>query len=77
MLEYDGGVCVLEVIGVPSILSVIRKQSGRGYCRLLLSGWTGSPGDGSGIVHWWIVQAELLKLQKIGQFPDESVRITV
>jgi hypothetical protein len=25
----------------------------------------------------WIAEAELLKLQKCGQFPDEPVRITV
>jgi hypothetical protein len=27
-------------------------------------------GSGSGTVHWSIVQAELLKVQKSGQFPD-------
>ena len=31
--------------------------------------------DGSEIVHGSIVSAELLKLQKRVQFPDESVRI--
>jgi hypothetical protein len=30
---------------------------------------------GSGTVSGWIAQAELLKLQKCGQFPDEAVRI--
>ncbi len=30
---------------------------------------------GSGTVHGQIVQDELLKLQKSGQFPDETVRI--
>jgi hypothetical protein len=29
----------------------------------------------NGTGHSWIVEAELLKLQKIGQFPDELVRI--
>ena len=29
----------------------------------------------SGTGHWWIVVAELLKLQRIGQFPDELVKI--
>ncbi len=31
----------------------------------------------SGIVHGHVTQVELLTLQKGGQFPDESVRITV
>jgi hypothetical protein len=31
----------------------------------------------SGTVNYHIVQAELLKLQKNGQFPDEPVRIKV
>jgi hypothetical protein len=39
----------------------------------LLSGWPRTPRGGSGTVHWWIAQAELLKLQKSGQFPDEPV----
>ena len=30
---------------------------------------------GSGSIHGQIAQAELLKLQKSGQFPDEPVRI--
>ena len=30
---------------------------------------------GSGTGHGHVAQAELLKLQKSGQFPDESVRI--
>jgi hypothetical protein len=35
------------------------------------------PLGGSGKVHRWIEETELLKLKKNGQFPDESVRITV
>jgi hypothetical protein len=35
----------------------------------------GSGGVESGTVHGWFVPAELLKLQKSGQFPDESVKI--
>ncbi len=56
--ECDGRVCDLEVMGVPSILSIIRKAK-------------------SGRVHGRVTQAELLKLQKSGQFPDEPVRIKV
>jgi hypothetical protein len=32
---------------------------------------------GSGKVHCWFAQAELLKLKKSGQFPGELVRIEV
>jgi hypothetical protein len=35
------------------------------------------PGCGSGIVHWWIPEDELLKMEKSGQFPDESVTRSV
>ena len=35
------------------------------------------PRGGSGTGHGQIAQAELLKLQKSGQFPDEPVRIKV
>jgi hypothetical protein len=35
------------------------------------------PRRGSGIIHDLIVLTKLLKLQKSGQFPDESVRIKV
>ena len=31
--------------------------------------------DGSGTVHWSIPEVELLKLQKSGQFANETVRI--
>ncbi len=31
--------------------------------------------DGSGTVHCYISQADLLKMKKNGQFPDESVRV--
>jgi hypothetical protein len=53
------------VIGDPSILSVIDKSGA--FLRVLstlFSGWTRTPHDGSGIVHWWIVEDELLKLKK-------------
>jgi hypothetical protein len=46
-------------------------------CRLFLSGWLRTPHGGSGIVHSFVVQLELLMIQKSGQFPDEPVRITV
>ena len=35
------------------------------------------PRGGSGRIHGRFAQAELLKLQKSGQFPDEPVRIKV
>ena len=35
------------------------------------------PRVASGKVHRWITQAELMKFQKSGQFPDDPVRITV
>jgi hypothetical protein len=34
-----------------------------------------TPSDGSGTGHGQVEKLELLKLQKSGQFPDESVRI--
>ncbi len=76
--ECDGWVWVLEVIGTPSILSVIRKVATlKRVLPTFLPGWTRTRYDRSGIVHWWIVQDELLKLQKNGQFPDETVGIIV
>jgi hypothetical protein len=66
------------VIGAPSILSVIRKAAA--LARVLPTfalRVDKKVHGGSGIVHWWISQDELLKLQKSGQFPDESVRIIV
>ena len=35
----------------------------------------GIPRVGSGTGHGWIAQAELLKMKKNGQFPDEPVKI--
>jgi hypothetical protein len=34
-----------------------------------------TPRGGSATVHGWFAQAELLKLQKCGQFPDEPVKM--
>ncbi len=34
-----------------------------------------TPRGGSGRVHGYVAQAELLKMQKSGQFPDELVKI--
>jgi hypothetical protein len=65
------------VIGDPSILIVIRK--GPALTRVL-STFVFRVDENvvrrNGIVHWWIPQVELLTIQS-GQFPDESVRITV
>jgi hypothetical protein len=41
----------------------------------LVSIFRRTPRDGSGSIHGQIAESELLKLQKSGQFPDESVRI--
>ena len=66
------------MIGSPSILSVIRKAAA--LARVLPTfafRVPRTPRGGSGRGHWFIAQAELLKLQKSGQFPDEPVRIIV
>ncbi len=66
------------MIVVPSILSVIRKTA---TLARVLSTFVfrvpETPSGGSGIVHGQVTPAELLKLQKSGQFPDESVRIII
>jgi hypothetical protein len=79
--ECDGWVCDLDMMDTPSKLSVIREAAS------LLSEtrpgqpcfWAGQrkPRGGSGTGHGRFAEAELLKLQKSGQFPDESVRIKV
>jgi hypothetical protein len=46
-----------------------------GYCHILTSASTRKPRGGSGNTHDQIALTEILKLQKSGQFPDESVRI--
>jgi hypothetical protein len=71
-------VCDLDVMGDPSKLSVIRKVAtlARVSPTLFLS-WQRKPRGGSGTFHDLFAQAELLKLQKSGQFPDEPVRIKV
>ncbi len=76
--ECDGWVCVLYVIGAPSIFKLIRKAAALArVCRLFLLAGQRTPRGGSGKVHCLVAQAELLKLQKSGQFPDEPVRIKV
>jgi hypothetical protein len=70
--------CVLEVIGAPSMLRLTRKAAA--LARVLPTfafAAQRTPRGGIGRVHCLIAQAELLKLQKSGQFPDEPVRITV
>jgi hypothetical protein len=57
------------------MLRLTRKTATwRGCYQLLILPVQRKPRDGSGKVHWWIPEADLLKLQKIGQFPDEPVR---
>ena len=69
------------MIDTQSRLSVIRKVAALARVlptfEVFLSGWTRTSYGGSGIVHWWIVEPELLKLQKSGQFPDDPERIIV
>jgi hypothetical protein len=74
--ECDGEYVVL--IDDPSMLRLtLKSASWLGCCRLLLVVAQRTPHGGSGRVHGHVAQAELLKLKKRGQFPDESVRITV
>ena len=69
------------MIGAPSRFRLIRKAAAlaRIFPTLDLSieDSLNKPRCGSGRVHGSIAQAELLKLQKSGQFPDEPVRIKV
>jgi hypothetical protein len=53
---------VLEVIGVQSILRLLQVQPRRGCYRR----------GGSGKVHYWMTEAELLKLQKAVRFPTRT-----
>ena len=50
-------------------------QSWEGCCRPQTSGVRRTPHDGSGTGHGWITEGELLKMKKIGQFPDDPVKI--
>ena len=66
------------MIGATSMLRLTLKVTVLvGCCRLLIEDVKIELCGGSGRVHGSIAQAELLKLQKSGQFPDEPVRITV
>ena len=70
--------CVCEAIGAPSIFKVIRKVDS--LARILTTfdlSCEENRHRGSGTGHGRIAQAELLNLQKSGQFPDEPVRIKV
>ncbi len=68
--------CDLEAIGDPSIFNVILSDAAlvRMFPTLDLN-CEEKPIDGSETDHGSIVQGQLLKLQKNGQFPDEPVRI--
>ncbi len=66
------------MIGSPSIFKAIRKaETLARVLPTLLSGGPRTPRGGSGIVHGFVTQVELLKIQKSGRFPDKSVRIAV
>ncbi len=66
---------ILEVIGVPSRLRLTRKTTS--LVRVLSTSISArrTSCDGSGRVHCLITQIELLKMQKIGQFVDDPVRM--
>ncbi len=59
------------MMGAPSKLSVTRNAA------VLVRIFSGRFRDVSGRFHDLFAQAELLKLQKSGQFPDDPVRIKV
>ena len=66
--------CDVEAIDAPSILRVIRNTTS--LVRILPTfDLRRTSRVCSGTDHGRIAQAELLKLQKSGQFPDETVRI--
>ncbi len=66
------------MMGAPSKLSVIRKAAALARARPTFALiCEEKPRGGSGTGHGQVVQAELLKLQKSGQFLDEPVRIKV
>ncbi len=59
------------MIGTPSIFKLIRKAAA--LARVLPTfafRFAENARGGSGTVHYYIAEAELLKLQKSGQFPD-------
>jgi hypothetical protein len=62
------------MMGDPSKLNVTRKAAALVRDRPTLQR---QPRGGSGIIHNLIALTKLLKLQRSGQFPDESVRIRV
>ena len=71
---------MLEVIGDRSMLRLINKVSTFERVlryRLFLLNPERTPCGGSGKDHCLVPEPELLKLQKNGQFPYESVRIKV
>jgi hypothetical protein len=62
--------------GAPSRLRFTRKAATLAEVLTTLDlSCEDKPRGGSGTVHGHVAQAELLKLQKSGQFPDEPVRI--
>ena len=67
--------CDLDVTGAPSIFKIIRSVVALARIFPILDLiCEENAGDGSGTNHGDVAQVELLKLQKIGQFPDETVK---
>ncbi len=68
--------CDRDGKGAPSIFKVIRSAAALASMLPILDlSCEGNATRRKGTVHWSIAQAELLKLQKSGQFPDELVKI--
>jgi hypothetical protein len=70
--------CDLDVTGGSSIFKKICSVVSLGnleYFHIQISAGRRTPHGDSGTDHCWIVQAEFLKMQKSGQFPDELVKI--
>ena len=67
--------CDLEAIGAPSIFKLMRSAAALArVCPTSDLSFRRTPRGENGSAGW-IVQAELLKLQKRGQFPDEPAKI--
>ncbi len=80
MGEYVTESAQREVIDVPSRLRLIRKASAwQEYFLILISASKRTPRgeSGSPMTPSLIPLTELLRMQKSGQFPDETVRIEV
>ncbi len=67
--------CDRDAKGAPSMLRLIRSAAALARMLPTLHLRRRTPSGGSGTGHGHVAQAELLKLPKSGQFPDELVKI--